>query len=440
MKYTQNKKTYIFILFIIVLSFTTYANDNIQIFMNDTPLYMDVEPVIINGRTMVPFRAIFESINAEIGWDEITRTAIGTKDNTRIELPIGQSYGVVNGITTNLDVPATIINGRTMVPLRFVTENMGFEVLWNGETRTIYLSDNGTPVVINDPSVLDKEFTFYDLGIGSSESDLKSKLGDPQRIDTSIYNFSWYVYNSDYLNYIQLGVKNGVVVAIYTNNANWVSKSGITLGTPKNTIISRYGTEIKSIIKGNVEVGYSNSDPNDEYGLYLIEDSYTRFFYDFINSKTVTSIFIVDKATELELQTFYGTPSEALRKSMERQIFDLANSTRVRFGLKVLEWNDLVAGTARKHSIDMAANNYFAHKNSDGEMASDRGENDGITYLRYAENIAAGQPNGIYAHEAWMNSLGHRENLLGDVDRLGVGVALGGSYDIYYTQNFYTPD
>ncbi len=120
------------------------------------------------------------------------------------------------------------------------------------------------------------------------------------------------------------------------------------------------------------------------------------------------------------------------------RIFDLANSTRVRFGLKVLEWNDLVAKTARKHSIDMATNNYFAHKNSDGEMASDRGENDGITYLRYAENIAAGQPNGIYAHEAWMNSLGHRENLLGDIDRLGVGVALGGSYDIYYTQILYS--
>ena len=61
-----------------------------------------------------------------------------------------------------------------------------------------------------------------------------------------------------------------------------------------------------------------------------------------------------------------------------------------------------------------------------------------IEYIRSGENIAAGQINAIYAHEALMNSLGHRKNILGNYDNIGVGVSFGGHYKIYYTQNFYS--
>jgi uncharacterized protein YkwD len=89
----------------------------------------------------------------------------------------------------------------------------------------------------------------------------------------------------------------------------------------------------------------------------------------------------------------------------------------------------------------MQARSYFAHMNPDGLSPFDRMKNEGIKYKSAAENIAAGYINSIYAHYGWMNSdSGHRETLLdGKLTRLGTGVALGGSYNVYYTQNFYTP-
>lgn len=86
----------------------------------------------------------------------------------------------------------------------------------------------------------------------------------------------------------------------------------------------------------------------------------------------------------------------------------------------------------------MRDKNYFDHINKKNETPFDRMKKQNIIYSLAGENIAAGQISAIYAHEAWMNSLGHRKNILGDYENLGVGVSFGGHYNIYYTQNFYS--
>ncbi|MFM1655740.1 CAP domain-containing protein [Brevibacillus sp. B_LB10_24] len=77
--------------------------------------------------------------------------------------------------------------------------------------------------------------------------------------------------------------------------------------------------------------------------------------------------------------------------------------------------------------------------NPDRKSPFDRMKKDGIIYKQASENIAAGQTSAIFAHESWMNSAGHRKNILGDYSRLGVGMSFGGTYSTYYTQNFYQP-
>lgn len=69
----------------------------------------------------------------------------------------------------------------------------------------------------------------------------------------------------------------------------------------------------------------------------------------------------------------------------------------------------------------------------------DRMEKAGIFYRAAGENIAVGYRNAVSAHEGWMNSPGHRENILGDYEYIGVGIVFGGEYQVYYTQDFYTP-
>lgn len=99
----------------------------------------------------------------------------------------------------------------------------------------------------------------------------------------------------------------------------------------------------------------------------------------------------------------------------------------------------MAAAAGREHSKDMAVNNYFAHDNKNGESPFDRMERYGIVYRSAAENIAAGYMDAFRVHAGWMNSAGHRANVMNSkLERLGVGVYAGGSYGLYYTQNFYT--
>lgn len=93
-----------------------------------------IAPVIIDGRLMLPARALVEAIGGTLTWDETERKVEITNGN-KIELWIGSSTARVNGLEKLFDVPPTIINSRTMLPLRFITENMGCDVRWNPETK-----------------------------------------------------------------------------------------------------------------------------------------------------------------------------------------------------------------------------------------------------------------------------------------------------------------
>ena len=96
-----------------------------------------VPPIIENGRTLVPLRAIFEPLGATVQWDDPTQTIKATKGNVVITLKLGRATAYVDNQPVELSVPAKAIDGRTMVPLRFVGEALGAQVNWNGDTETI---------------------------------------------------------------------------------------------------------------------------------------------------------------------------------------------------------------------------------------------------------------------------------------------------------------
>lgn len=120
----------------------------------------------------------------------------------------------------------------------------------------------------------------------------------------------------------------------------------------------------------------------------------------------------------------------------ETDVLALTNNARRAAGCAPLRWNDKLGVAARKHSADMAARNYFDHTSLDGRSPFDRMKAEG--YARAGgENIAAGQATAEAAMKSWMNSPGHKANILNcEFKDLGVGMAKGGSYRIYWTQNF----
>ena len=113
--------------------------------VNGASKALDSPPVIKNGRTLVPIRAIIEALGGTVDWDGTTRKATVTLGDTPLELWIGKSSATVNGITMPIDssnakVVPEIINGRTMLPLRFVSENLGATVGWDQSTQTITIT------------------------------------------------------------------------------------------------------------------------------------------------------------------------------------------------------------------------------------------------------------------------------------------------------------
>lgn len=101
----------------------------------------DPAPTIVNGRTMVPLRALFESLGAKVDWDNNTRTIKASKGNIKIQLQVDSKTALINGKTIQLEVEPQIVNGRTMIPLRFVSESFGAQVSWDGRTRTVSVTN-----------------------------------------------------------------------------------------------------------------------------------------------------------------------------------------------------------------------------------------------------------------------------------------------------------
>ena len=126
--------------------------------------------------------------------------------------------------------------------------------------------------------------------------------------------------------------------------------------------------------------------------------------------------------------------------SEEQEMLDLVNEERTRESLTPVTWCPALARSATAHSKDMASQNYFDHEDLDGGQVSDRALAQGYEYQTVGENIAVGQRSVKDVMVAWMDSPGHRANIMKPEYRhLGSGVATGdfkGQQSIYWTQNF----
>ncbi|MDI2130033.1 CAP domain-containing protein [Yinghuangia seranimata] len=133
-------------------------------------------------------------------------------------------------------------------------------------------------------------------------------------------------------------------------------------------------------------------------------------------------------------------PAPSSLDPLRAEVITLTNAARAAHGLPPLAAEPRLTASAQAHSADMAARDYFEHDSLDGRKPADRIRAAGYAYSRCAENIAAGQPTPADVVDGWMNSPGHRANILTpELTQIGIGIAYGGSYRIYWTQNFGTP-
>ena len=138
----------------------------IKVNINGSPLQMNVAPMIVNGHTMVPMRAIFEALGATVQWNATDQSITATEGNTTIQLQIGSTVALNNGTQVTLDAAPTIVNGSTLVPVRFVSEAFGAQVIWDAANQQVNISYqtnpllrpyiNGAPDIKFDPTVVEQ--------------------------------------------------------------------------------------------------------------------------------------------------------------------------------------------------------------------------------------------------------------------------------------------
>ncbi|MBR6524106.1 MAG: N-acetylmuramoyl-L-alanine amidase [Clostridia bacterium] len=113
--------------------------DDIKLFLDGNPISCDVPPTIINDRTMVPVRAFLEALDARVSWNDEKKQVTARTDDTKIILVIGSNVAYVNSVLKSLDSPPVIVNSRTLVPVRFISESLGYEVRWVEKSRSVFI-------------------------------------------------------------------------------------------------------------------------------------------------------------------------------------------------------------------------------------------------------------------------------------------------------------
>lgn len=151
----------------------------IGVSIDGLPVAFDVDPVVENGRTLVPFRALAESLNVQVTWDQKTQTILGADGKNTLTLKIGSKTAMRNGMAMPLDVPPKVLSGRTLIPLRFFSEAFACQVAWSpAENKIKILSPPRQMSVIGFYALGDRQTSswtnlfgkpFPDAGVGNTD-------------------------------------------------------------------------------------------------------------------------------------------------------------------------------------------------------------------------------------------------------------------------------
>ncbi|KGP70864.1 serine protease [Pontibacillus yanchengensis Y32] len=258
-----------------------------------------------------------------------------------------------------------------------------------------------------------QSFSVHNVEIGATRTKVEQKIGAPKRKTLNEYGVEWEAYHEDYHNFFMAAYNDqSKVVGLYTNQDLLSSKSGISFASTRASVLKTLGEPLETIQKGMTRYQIKG---NGEYDTFLVDQNYVTIFYDKHEQNHVTAIQIISRNLEQDKQGFYAEPSKPLKVGFEYQLFDLTNAARVKHQLPTLTWDERARKTARDHSVDMAKNGYFSHKNLDGQSPFDRMREDDISFITAGENI-----------------LNQR------FERLTVGVAFDDESRPFYTENFLT--
>ena len=123
------------------IRFGAEIENTITVMLNGSPIDFDQPPIIKDDRTLVPLRAIFEALGAAVSWDDATQTVTAVRGDKTVSLTIGSQTLYVGQSAVTLDVPAQLVNDRTLVPVRAISAAFDYQVDWDDELQQVSITD-----------------------------------------------------------------------------------------------------------------------------------------------------------------------------------------------------------------------------------------------------------------------------------------------------------
>ena len=291
-----------------------------------------------------------------------------------------------------------------------------------------------TPVATMKTTQL--SFAKKSVYIGESITALKAEWGEPERIDPlpqkSLYG---YIYNGNSLTepYLIVGVKGEKVVSYFTIAKNFTAYDAVISTDDNETIqqtkLIQQGASAQSMIDaGWTEPGTYEFDALDssksearvgtEAYYKLTDNAYIYAFSDYFDGgdKSIYGMYAFSRECTKYSMMYrtYMTFTDEILRAAEQEVYEMTNAYRNYMGKALFKLEDRTTTAARKHSEDMANNNYFQHNSLDGSKFSARLTAEGISWSGAGENICAGAGDAINMVIGWIGSSGHRNGMLMD--------------------------
>lgn len=365
-----------------------------------------------------------------VGWDEATSTvsvvtgmAYTPKggelqtgaDRSATAVPSTQTI-LVNGVRRT-DLYVYNIGGENYFKLRDLGTALGFSVDFDAAGNTAVVKSKGyqqpapaqpepDPEPEPEPQIpAEAQLTVggKTYALGMTEAALTELAGQPDDTLAASGGYTWYVFgSSDYRSFLLAGISGGKVVTLASGGKAFT---------------------YLDCAAGATSLPASNS--------------YARLYTDKNDGGILHAVMLRDSSA---MPRGGVSTAEALRGESVVN-FHMTNAFRVYHGLTPFRWSEAAAEASRLHSQNMADQDYFDHSSLDGRSPWARMEAQGIRWSSAAENICAGYSNGVEAYDGWVNSAGHRSNMLGACQQLGVGAGYneGNDFGWYMTQDFFTP-
>ncbi len=223
---------------IALLQISAFAADNpIFVMVDDTYLSFDQPPIMQNDRVLVPLRAIFEALDATVEWDEQTQTITSYKGNTIVVMQIGNASYTVNEADKSLDVSPQIINGRTLVPVRAIAESFNCEVNWDDSTQTVVIESDVKIKIERKDSIIATACNSPGISVAwpeiieSTNPESMHKINEQTKatIDAETENIKPFIeQNFGYhLDYGIPNIKNNLLTILYTSYITMDGESSV---------------------------------------------------------------------------------------------------------------------------------------------------------------------------------------------------------------------